>query len=47
LLMTVPVLAYHLKIGSSVQRATVWLVATVVGTLVGMRLVHFVLANLP
>lgn len=46
-LMTAPVLAYHLKIGSSPQRATVWLVVTVVGTLVGMQLVHWVLVNLP
>ena len=47
LLMTVPVLAYHLKIRSSVPRTAVWLVATVFGTLAGMRLVYLVLVNLP
>ena len=47
LLMTVPVLAYHIKIRSSAQRATMWLIATIVGTLVGMRLVYLVLVNLP
>lgn len=47
LLMTVPVLAYHLKIRSSVQRATMWLIATIFATLVGMQLVHWVLVNLP
>jgi cytochrome c biogenesis protein CcdA len=47
LLMSVPVLAYHLKIHSSLQRATMWLIGTIFGTLVGMRLVYLVLVNLP
>ena len=46
-LMTVPVVAYHVKARSSLQRAAGWLVATVVGTLLGMRLVYWVLVNLP
>lgn len=46
-LMIVPVLAYHLKIRSSAQRAALWLLATIVGTLVGTRLVYLVLVNLP
>jgi cytochrome c-type biogenesis protein len=46
-LMTVPVLAYHVKARSSLQRAAAWLVTTVVGTLVGMRLVYLALVNLP
>jgi cytochrome c-type biogenesis protein len=47
ILMMAPVLAYHVKARSSLQRATAWLAATVVGTLAGMRLVYLMLVNLP
>ena len=47
LLMIAPVLAYHIKAGSSLPRAAAWLAATVVGTLAGVRVVYWVLVNLP
>lgn len=46
-LMTAPVLAYHIKARSSLRRAASWLVGTAIGTLAGMRAVYLVLANLP
>ena len=47
LLMTLPVFAYHVMIRSSAQRAATWLVATLVGTLVGMQIMYWGLVNLP
>lgn len=46
-LMVAPVGAYHIKARSSVPRAAAWLLATIVGTVMGLRLVYWVLVNLP
>ena len=46
-MMVVPVLAYHVKQHSPLQRIAAWSVATGVGTLVGMRLMYVMLVNLP
>lgn len=46
-LMVAPVLAYHAKARSSALHAAAWLFATVVGTLVGLRLIYWILVNLP
>lgn len=47
LLMAAPVLAYHVKAGSSSLRLGAWLSATVFGTLVTLRVIYLVLVNLP
>jgi cytochrome c-type biogenesis protein len=46
-LMTAPVLAYHLKARSSLVRTFVWLSATALATLAGLRIVFWILLNLP
>lgn len=46
-LMSLPALAYHVKANVSARRASVWLAATVFGTLAGVRLVRLILLNLP
>jgi cytochrome c-type biogenesis protein len=46
-LMFVPVLVYHIKAQSAVPRAAGWLAATVAGTLIGVRLMYWMLVNLP
>jgi thiol:disulfide interchange protein len=47
MLMLVPAAAYHIRMGSAWLRAAAWLGATVVGTLAGVRLMYWVLVNLP
>jgi hypothetical protein len=46
-MMIVPVLAYHVKQRSPLPRIAGWVVATGVGTLLGMRLMYVMLVNLP
>jgi cytochrome c-type biogenesis protein len=46
-LMTAPVLAYHLKIGSAAPRTAAWLAVTGASTLVGVRAMYWMLVNLP
>ena len=46
-LMTAPVLAYHTKIRSAVPRAVAWLAVTAASTLVGVRVMYWMLVNLP
>jgi cytochrome c-type biogenesis protein len=46
-LMTAPALAYHIKIRSAVPRAVAWLVVTAASTLVGVRVMYWMLVNLP
>jgi cytochrome c-type biogenesis protein len=46
-LMLVPAVAYHIKIQSPLPRAAAWAAATVVGTLIGVRLMYWMLVNLP
>jgi hypothetical protein len=43
--MTVPALAYLRKIRLPPRRAALWLLATVVGTITGMQVLHWVLVN--
>jgi cytochrome c-type biogenesis protein len=47
LMMALPVLAYHVRIRSSVQRAVVWLLITSAGTLGGLQAMYWTLVNLP
>lgn len=47
LLMVGPVLAYHRKQRSLWPRTAAWLLSTIVATILGLRLVHVVLVNLP
>lgn len=46
-LMTAPVLAYHVKIGSAAPRTAAWLAVTAASTLVGVRAMYWMLVNLP
>lgn len=46
-LMLAPALAYHIRMRSALPRAAAWVGATVVGTLVGVRLMYWMLVNLP
>ena len=46
-LMTVPVLAYHVKQGSAVPRAAVWVTVTVASTLIGVRVMYWMLVHMP
>jgi len=46
-MMVVPVLAYHVKQHAPLQRIAAWIVATGVGTILGMRLMYAMLVNLP
>ena len=46
-MMVAPVLAYHVKRHSPVDRIAAWALVTVAGTLVGMRLMYAMLVNLP
>jgi cytochrome c-type biogenesis protein len=46
-LMTAPVLAYHIKMRSAVPRAAAWLALTAASTLVGVRVMYWMLVNLP
>lgn len=47
LMMVLPVLAYHVKIRSSVERAALWLLVTFLGTLGGLNAMYWTLVNLP
>jgi cytochrome c-type biogenesis protein len=46
-LMLVPAIAFHVKMQSALPRAAAWAAATVVGTLVGVRVMYWMLVNLP
>lgn len=46
-LMTAPVLAYHIKARSAVPRTAAWLAVTAASTLVGVRVMYWMLVNLP
>jgi cytochrome c-type biogenesis protein len=46
-LMTAPVVAYHVKMGSALPRAAAWLAVTAASTLIGVRLMYWMLVNLP
>ena len=46
-LMTAPVLAYHIKARSAVPRAAAWLAVTAASTLAGVRVMYWMLVNLP
>ncbi len=46
-LMLVPVVVYHVKNGSALPRTAAWAAAAAIGTLVGVRLMYWVLVNLP
>jgi len=45
-LMVAPTAAYHLKVRTTLSRAAVWLGATAMATVVGVRLLLFMLVNL-
>jgi cytochrome c-type biogenesis protein len=44
-LMVMPAAAYHIKLRTGISRAAVWIGATAAGTVVGVRLVLWVLVN--
>lgn len=46
-LMTAPVLAYHIRNSSGVPRTAGWLAVTAASTLIGLRLMYWILVNLP
>jgi cytochrome c-type biogenesis protein len=46
-LMTTPVLAYHVKQGSAVPRAAVWVTVTAASTLIGVRVMYWMLVHMP
>ena len=46
-LMTMPVLAYHVKTGSAAARTAAWVAVTAASTLVGVRAMYWMLVNLP
>jgi hypothetical protein len=46
-MMVLPVLAYNVKQRSPLPRIAAWIVATGVGTLLGVRLMYVMLVNLP
>ena len=47
LLMGAPVVAWHIKRHSPARRVALWLSTAAVGTVVGIRIVHVILVNLP
>ena len=47
MLMLVPVVVYHVKNGSALPRTAAWAAVATIGTLVGVRLIFWVLVNLP
>jgi cytochrome c-type biogenesis protein len=47
LLMSAPVVAYHVSHRTPLPRAAGWLAGTIAGTVVGLRLVYALLVNLP
>jgi hypothetical protein len=47
LLMVVPVVVYHLKVGSPLPRAAAWVVATACSTVAALRLAPAFLVALP
>jgi cytochrome c-type biogenesis protein len=47
LLMLVPAVIYHVKRRSRVPRVAGWLAATAAGTVIGVRLLYWMLVNLP
>jgi cytochrome c-type biogenesis protein len=46
-MMTAPVLAYHLKLGTALPRTAAWVAVTAVSTLLGVRAMYWMLVNLP
>lgn len=46
-LMTTPVIAYHIKAGSAVPRAAAWAAMTAVSTLIGVRVMYWMLVHMP
>ncbi len=46
-LMTAPVIAYHLKVGSAMPRAAAWVTMTAVSTLIGVRVMYWMLVHMP
>jgi cytochrome c-type biogenesis protein len=46
-MMTAPVLAYHLKLGTALPRTAAWVAVTALSTLLGVRAMYWMLVNLP
>jgi cytochrome c-type biogenesis protein len=46
-MMTLPVLAYHIKLGTALPRTAAWVAVTAVSTLLGVRAMYWMLVNLP
>jgi cytochrome c biogenesis protein CcdA len=46
-LMTVPVTAYHVKNGSALPRAAGWVTVTAASTLIGVRVMYWMLVHMP
>jgi len=46
-MMTAPVLAYHVKLGTALPRTAAWVAVTAVSTLLGVRAMYWMLVNLP
>ena len=46
-MMALPVLAYHIKLGTALPRTAAWVAVTAVSTLLGVRAMYWMLVNLP
>ena len=47
IMMTAPVLAYHVRLGSAPPRTAAWVAVTAVSTLLGVRAMYWMLVHLP